>query len=93
MGDLDVIDYSHWARNIRGLADTTIRVRLELLERLHVYIGMPLRDAEPGHLLRFERAAIAGRAPETRRAYVCHLRAFYRWAEATGIVSDDPSAC
>jgi integrase/recombinase XerC len=91
MSDLDAIDYCHWARNIRGLADTTIRVRLDLLDRLHAYIGIALRDAEPGHLLRFERAAIAGRAPETRRAYVCHLRAFYRWAKTTGIVTEDPS--
>lgn len=91
MGDLDVIAYGHWARNIRGLADTTITVRVDLLHRLHAYIGVPLREAEPGHLLRFERAAIAGRAPETRRAYTCHLRAFYRWAVATGIVSSDPT--
>lgn len=91
MGDLDVIDYAHWARNIRGLADNTITVRIDLLERLHAYIGIPLRDAEPGHLLRFERAAIAGRAPETRRAYCCHIRAFYRWAQTNRIVTDDPS--
>jgi site-specific recombinase XerD len=92
MGDLDVIDYGHWARNIRGLADTTIKVRVDLLDRLHAYIGIPLREAEPGHLLRFERAAIAGRAPETRRAYCCHLRAFYRWCAATGKVTSDPSS-
>lgn len=91
MGDLDVIAYANWARNIRGLAETTIDVRVDLLNRLHTYIGIPLRDAEPGHLLRFERAAIAGRAPETRRAYCCHIRAWYRWALSTGIVSDDPS--
>ncbi len=91
MADLDLIAYSHWARNLRGLAETTIRVRLELLERLAAYTGTPLREVEPGHLLRFERAAIAGRAPETRRAYACHIRAFYRWAKSVGIVSEDPS--
>lgn len=91
MRDTDVIDYSYWASNIRGLAETTIRVRVDLLDRLHEYIGIPLRDAEPGHLLRFERAAIAGRAPETRRAYVCHLRAFYRWALSAGRITEDPS--
>jgi integrase len=91
MGDIDLIAYSHWARNLRGLADTTIRVRIELLERLTAYVGVPLRDVQPGHILRFERAAIAGRAPETRRAYACHIRAFYRWAKAAGVVSEDPS--
>lgn len=90
--DADLMEYVHWARNVRGLSDNTIRVRLDLLQRLHVHIGVSLRHAEPGHLLRFERLAIAGRAPETRRAYVCHLRAFYRWALSTHIISQDPSS-
>lgn len=89
--DIDLIEYVHWARHMRGLSDNTIRVRFDFLRRLHTYIGIPLRDAEPGHLLRFERLAIAGRAPETRRAYACHVRAFYRWAKQTGLVSEDPS--
>jgi integrase/recombinase XerC len=93
VGDLDVIEYVHWARNVRGLSDNTIRVRLDLLQRLQTFLGdIPLRKAQAGHLLRFERLAISGRSPETRRAYVCHIRAFYRWAMQTGIVSDDPSA-
>lgn len=88
---LDLYEYAHWARSVRGLADNTIRVRLDLLTRLHTYLGIPLRDAEPGHLLKFEKMAIAGRSPETRRAYVCHIRAFYRWAMRVGIVTEDPS--
>jgi integrase/recombinase XerC len=90
--DPDLIEYVHWARTIRGLSDNTIRVRLDFLARLYVYLGgVQLRDAQPGHLLNFERVAIAGRAPESRRTYVCHIRAFYRWAMSTGIVTDDPS--
>lgn len=89
--DVDLLEYTHWARNIRGLSDNTIRVRLDFLARLHVFLGIPLRDAQPGHLLRFERVAIAGRAPESRRAYICHIRAFYRWALRTGIVTSDPT--
>jgi integrase/recombinase XerC len=89
--DLDLLEYVHWARSIRGLSDNTIRVRLDFLHRLHIHMGIPLRDAQPGLLLRFERIAIAGRAPESRRAYVCHIHAFYRWALTTGIVSEDPS--
>lgn len=89
--DLDLLEYAHWARNVRGLADNTIRVRIDLLHRLGTFIGMPLRCAEPGHLLKFEKLAISGRSPETRRAYVCHLRAFYRWAKASRLISEDPS--
>lgn len=90
--DIDLLEYVHWARSIRGLSDNTIRVRLDFLHRLHIHLGIPLREAQPGHLLRFERIAIAGRAPESRRAYACHIRAFYRWALSTGIVTDDPSS-
>lgn len=89
--DADMIEYAHWAREIRGLADNTIRVRLDLLYRLSTFLGRPLREAEPGTLLRFERLAIAGRAPESRRAYVCHIRAFYRWAMQQGFITADPS--
>ena len=89
--DPDLLDYCFWARDIKGLADNTIRVRMDLLHRLHQYADAPLRDLQPGHLLGFERVAIAGRSAETRRAYSCHLRAFYRWAKQTGIVSEDPS--
>src|SRR5690349_12449418 len=89
--DPTLLDYCFWARDVRGLSDNTIRVRMDLLHRLHQYAGAPLRDLQPGHLLGFERVAIAGRSAETRRAYSCHLRAFYRWAVQTGVVSEDPS--
>lgn len=89
--DLDLLEYAHWARNIRGLSDNTIRVRFDLLNRLSIYLGIPLRQAAAGQLLNFERLAIAGRSPETRRAYACHVRAFYRWLKAGGLISEDPS--
>lgn len=90
--DADLLDWAFWARNIRGHSDNTIRVRMDFLHRLYQYIDRPLRDAQPGQLLRFERVAIAGRSAETRRAYACHVRAFYRWALQTGLITDDPSS-
>lgn len=89
--DPDVLEYAHWARNVRGLSDNTIRVRVDLLHRLAIFAGQPLRTLEPGHLLRFERLAIAGRSPETRRAYASHLRSFYKWLKAGQAISEDPS--
>ena len=89
--DPDVISYLTWARELRGLAPTTLRVRAEVLFRLHTYLDMPLREAEPGHLLRFEAVAIQGRAPETRRAYCCHLRAFFKYLTTAGVIEHDPS--
>lgn len=89
--DLDVADYMRWASQLRGLAPNTLRIRYDVLERLHAFIGVPLRTAEPGQLLAFEQACIAGRAPETRRAYASHVRAFFRWGIDNGIVTADPS--
>jgi integrase/recombinase XerC len=64
---------------------------MDFLHRLQQHADVPLRSVEPHHLIAFERVAIAGRAPESRRSYVCHIRAFYRWAKQTGIVEHDPS--
>jgi integrase len=64
---------------------------MDFLHRLSKFVGIPLREVEPHHLLSFERLAIAGRAPESRRSYACHIRAFYRWARQSGIVEHDPA--
>lgn len=90
--DTDVMDYLLWGKRLKGLSDNTLRVRGDFLQRAHVYLDMPLIEAEPGHLLRFEQVAIAGRKPESVRTYVCHLRAFYRWAMDTGRIDHDPSS-
>jgi integrase/recombinase XerC len=89
--DRDLGDYMQWAEELRGLRPTTLRVRREVLQRLSVHLGMPLRDATEADLLRWEQVAVSGRAPETRRAYVSHVRAFYRWAVTARVVAADPS--
>lgn len=89
--DADLVAYVYWARNVRGLAETTIRVRADLLYRLSLFLGVPLREAQVWQLLRFEHLAIAGRAPQTRHAYVSHLRAFFAWLKQQGLITEDPS--
>ncbi|HET6870895.1 MAG TPA: phage integrase SAM-like domain-containing protein, partial [Solirubrobacteraceae bacterium] len=89
--DPDLLDYIFWAAQVRGLSPNTTRVRLDFLHRLHQFAGVSLREIEPHILLKFERVAIAGKAAETRSAYTSHLRAFFRWAAKTGIVSVDPT--
>lgn len=91
--DADLVDYLHWGRNLRGLSDNTMRVRLDVLYRLSTYLQpVALRDATGDHLRAFERVAIAGRAAETRRAYACHIRAFYRWLRVAERIESDPAA-
>lgn len=89
--DPDLIAYLHWAKDLRGLADNTLRTRLELLQRLARWLPVSLREATPQHILDFERVAIAGRAAQTRRAYACHIRALYRWMLASEIIDTDPT--
>ena len=89
--DADLLDWVFWAREVKGLSPNTVRVRMDFLHRLSTFAGIPLRNIEPHNLIAFERVAIAGRAAESRRAYVCHIRAFYRWAKQTGIVEHDPA--
>ena len=72
--DPDLVDYLFWGRSLRGLSDNTLRTRLEVLQRFSRWLPVPLREATPDQLLGFEKIAIAGRAAETRRAYVCHIR-------------------
>lgn len=93
MGDIDndVAMHLHWASNLRGLRPNTLRTRRTVLTRARVIIDRPLRDAQIGHLQAWEAQAVVGRSPESRRAYVGHLRAFYRWGIAAGIVTDDPT--
>lgn len=89
--DVDLVDYLHWAKQLRGLSNNTLRTRLELLQRLSRWLPVPLRQATAQHLLDFERIAIAGRASETRRTYACHIRALYRWMLAADLITVDPS--
>lgn len=90
--DPDLDAFERWMRDLRGLRPNTVRIRIEVLRRVVDFLGKPLRDATEGDLLRWEQSQVAGRKPETRRAYVSHVRAFYRWAMLAGILGADPSA-
>ncbi|MCW2900025.1 MAG: hypothetical protein JWO67_2290 [Streptosporangiaceae bacterium] len=90
--DPDLVDFLHWSRNLRGLADNTLRVRIDLLRRLSEFLPVPLRAATADQLLDFEKVAIAGRAAETRRVYAVHIRSLYRWMRTAGLITDDPAA-
>lgn len=93
MGDLDrdVVLHLHWCEQLRGLRASTIRSRRDVLSRLGHVIDRPLRDAQIGHILAWEQQVVAGLSPNTRKTYVNHVAAFFRWAVAAGVVTDDPS--
>lgn len=89
--DVDLLDYLLWASRTKGLSANTLRVRETVLRKLSLVVGVPLRDVHPGQLLNWERLEVAGRAPETRRAYVSHVSSFYAYLLRQKIVNDDPS--
>lgn len=89
--DRDITDHTSWCRDLRGLTPATIRARRWTLNRLAICIDRPLREAQTGHIQFWEQTVVAGLAPQSRRAYIGHVRAFYRWARSTGRVTADPS--
>lgn len=90
-GPDEIAAYVAWGRDLRGLRPTTLRVRQEVLTRLLEWLGRPLTTATETDLLRWEAQHVAGKAPETRRAYVSHVRAFYGWVVKVGAVDSDPT--
>jgi integrase/recombinase XerD len=89
--DSDVSDHLFWARDIRGLSSETIRVRRGVLDRLGDTIDMPLREAQIGHLQRWQQLVLPGKAAQTRLAYVNHVSAFYTWAVRQQIITENPA--
>lgn len=93
MGDRDVHITEHltWCRDLAGYTEATVRARQWVLNRLHDALGAPLHTAQVGHIQLWEQTVVAGLAPQSRRAYIGHVKAFYRWAIARGLVADDPT--
>lgn len=89
--DRDITDHLAWCTDLRGYTPATIRARRWVLNRLHDAIDRPLRQAQVGHLIHWEQTVVAGLAPQSRRAYIGHAKAFYRWAMTRGIVTTDPT--
>lgn len=90
-GDADLAAYIEWAAELRGLRPNTIRVRADLLGRIPTQTGVRLRDLREADLLRWEQTFLIGKAPETRRAYLSHLRSWFAWALKAKIVDHDPT--
>lgn len=89
--DTDITDHLGWCADLRGYTPATIRARRWVLHRLRDAIDRPLREAQVGHLMHWEQTVVSGLAPQSRRAYIGHVKAFYRWAITRGVVTDDPT--
>jgi site-specific recombinase XerD len=90
--DTDVIEHLFWMRDVRNLSPNTISMRRGVLDRLSDTIGMPLREAQIGHLQRWQSLVLTGKAAESKRAYISHVSAFYGWLVRRGIIADNPAA-
>jgi integrase len=89
--DTDVTDHMSWCRDLRGLTPATLRARAWVLNRLSICLERPLREAQTGHILFWEQTVVAGLAPQSRRAYIGHVRAFYKWMMTSERILSDPS--
>lgn len=90
--DTDVIEHLFWMRDVRDLSSNTISMRRGVLDRLRDTIGIPLREAQIGHLQRWQSLVLTGKAAETKRAYISHVSAFYGWLVRRGVIADNPAA-
>jgi integrase/recombinase XerC len=91
--DPDLEAFLEWGRELRGLRPNTLRTRKDVLGRMQLQTGKRLRELTEPDLLAWERTFVVGRAPETRRAYLSHLRSFFAWAVKARIVDRDPTHC
>lgn len=77
---------------IQKLSDATIQKRIELIHRLREFLGeTPLLEASTDDLLRFQ-ASYSHLSPASCHIYTRHVTAFYRWARAVKLISEDPAA-
>jgi integrase len=89
--DPDFIAYLAWGRDYKGFSENTLRVRGPVLSWVRAVAGVPLREVTEDHLLAWERQHVAGRAAQTRRAYIAHVSSFYMWLLRTKVITEDPT--
>lgn len=76
--------------HLRNLSVDTIDQRAYVLARFERIFG-PLLGADPDAIRCFLRGRNGTLQPDTRAAYLSHLRGFYRWALLNGHLDRDPT--
>jgi site-specific recombinase XerD len=74
----------------RGLSENTIRGRTDVVRLLLNHAAVPAIDVTPDHM-RAWQASLGLLNANSRAAYVSHIRQFYRWMLAEGLIAEDPS--
>jgi integrase/recombinase XerC len=85
-GDL-ILSHTRYMK-AAGRRPRTIESRLSCLHRFEALCGKGLRDATRDDV---EDYIEAQRAVATKRVYLAHLRAFYRWALDESLIDHDPT--
>ena len=78
-------DYARWARR-HGLADTSVACQTRVIRLAEREIGCRLADADPDDVADW---IASKKAPETRRAYSCAIRAVVRAGLAPAAIADE----
>lgn len=75
---------------LRNLRPNTLRARRWYLRHTEELLGLPLLDATPDDLERWQRT-LRGQAVKSQIVALSHVRSFYKWAVQTRILTVDPS--
>ncbi|ROZ49413.1 integrase [Rhodococcus sp. WS3] len=74
---------------LHNSSPTTIRHRLDNLQRIQAKLGKPLVEATTDDLVAWQTALRI--SPSSIATYTAHIRAFYRWALLNGLIQIDPT--
>ncbi|MCZ9634595.1 tyrosine-type recombinase/integrase [Rhodococcus sp. BH5] len=74
---------------LHNATPTTIRHRLDNLQRLEAKLGKPLIEATVDELVEWQAGLRV--SPSSIATYTAHIRSFYRWALLNGVIEIDPT--
>ena len=88
------METNHIALHVRNMrlhnaTPTTIRHRLDNLQRIETKLGKPLIEATSDDLIEWQ--ANLKISPSSIATYTAHVRSFFRWALLAGAIATDPT--
>lgn len=83
----ELIAWERWQR-AQSLSHRTIKDRRDVMKHLATFSQAKLLDITPDHIIDYlDRPTLS---PSSRASYHATIRAFYKWATQTGLITENP---